>query len=114
MSARRPANGQQQQAGTTRLLLNRLPGRPDCTARPFNGDAFSAQVKEKAIELIREDMGQVDLVVYSLAAPRRTMPDGTVAVSCLKTVGEDFTEKNLDLRTGQINQKTIPAATEEK
>lgn len=83
-------------------------------AKTINGDAFSAEVKKQAVEIIKKDLGQVDLVVYSLAAPRRTLADGTVISSCLKTVGADFTEQNLDLRTSQITTKTIPAATEEE
>ena len=112
----RPASGKRTATAGwyNTAAFEQAAGEAGLYSKTINGDAFSAQVKEKAIELIREDMGQVDLVVYSLAAPRRTMPDGTVAVSCLKTVGEDFTEKNLDLRTGKINQKTIPAATEEE
>ena len=83
-------------------------------AKTINGDAFSPAVKEEAIRLIKEDLGQVDMVVYSLAAPRRTMPDGTVYTSVLKTVGEPFTNKNLDLRTGEITQVTIPPAAPEE
>lgn len=83
-------------------------------AKTVNGDAFSAQVKEQAIAMIRKDLGAVDLVVYSLAAPRRTMGDGTVAASCLKTTTVDFTEKNLDLRTGAVNEKTVPTASLEE
>lgn len=83
-------------------------------ARSINGDAFSKEVKEQVIEQIRKDFGQVDLVVYSLAAPRRTMPDGTTVSSCLKTTDGDFTEKSVDLRTNQVVEKTIPSATEEE
>lgn len=65
-------------------------------AKTINGDAFSREIKEKAIELIRKDMGKVDLVVYSLAAPRRTDAEGKTWSSCLKTTEEAFTEKSLD------------------
>ncbi|MGI6069038.1 MAG: enoyl-ACP reductase FabV [Blautia sp.] len=83
-------------------------------AKTINGDAFSVEVKEQAVAMIREDLGKVDLVVYSLAAPRRTLGDGTVISSCLKTTDRDFTEKSLDLRTGEVIEKTIPAASQEE
>lgn len=83
-------------------------------AKTINGDAFSAGVKEQVVSLIREDLGKIDMVVYSLAAPRRTLEDGTVIHSCLKTTDCDFTEKSVDLRTNQLVEKTVPKATEEE
>ena len=68
----------------------------------------------KAVELIKKDLGKVDLVVYSLAAPRRTDADGRTWSSCLKTTGEAFTEKSLDLRNNEITEKTVDPATEEE
>ena len=53
-------------------------------AKSLNGDAFSKEMKEKAIQVIKEDLGKVDMVIYSLAAPRRTMEDGTTYSSVLK------------------------------
>ncbi len=81
-------------------------------AKSINGDAFSAQIKEEAIRMIQEDLGQVDLVVYSLAAPRRTAADGVTYSSVLKTTGETFTEKSLDLRSGEIVTKSVEPAKE--
>ncbi|MDO5390798.1 MAG: trans-2-enoyl-CoA reductase family protein [Eubacteriales bacterium] len=81
-------------------------------AKSINGDAFSAEIKEQVIDVIREDLGQVDLVIYSLAAPRRTTADGTVYNSVLKTTGETFTNKSLDLRKNEVAEKTIEPATE--
>ena len=63
-------------------------------ATTVNGDAFSNEIKQQTIERIREDLGQVDLVVYSLAAPRRTA-DGVTYSSVLKTVGESYTNKTI-------------------
>ncbi len=77
-------------------------------------DAFSKEIKDKAIELIKKDLGKVDLVVYSLAAPRRTDSEGKIWSSCLKTTGEAFTEKSLDLRNNEITEKTVEPATEEE
>ena len=56
-------------------------------AKTINGDAYSKEIKNKAIEIIKNDLGKVDCVVYSLAAPRRTTADGTMYTSVLKTVG---------------------------
>ena len=79
-------------------------------AKSVNGDAFSADVKARVIGIIKRDLGAVDTVVYSLAAPRRTMPDGTVVNSVLKTVGESFTNKTIDLRTNEVGEVTVPPA----
>lgn len=83
-------------------------------AKSLNGDAFSKEMKEKAIQVIKEDLGKVDMVIYSLAAPRRTMEDGTTYSSVLKTTGETFTNKSLDLRTNKLSEKTVETATEEE
>lgn len=83
-------------------------------AKTINGDAFSKEVKDQVIETIRKDFGKVDLVVYSLAAPRRTAPDGVTYRSVLKTTGETFTNRNLNLKDNTIGMKSIPAATEEE
>ena len=63
-------------------------------------------MKKQAIDIIRRDLGQVDLVVYSLAAPRRSA-DGVTYSSTLKTVGSPFTEKSIDLRTNEIVTKSV-------
>lgn len=83
-------------------------------AKTINGDAFSKEVKERTIQIIKEDLGKVDMVVYSLAAPRRTMADGTVYQSVLKTTGEDFTEKSWNVDTGIVSEATITSATQEE
>lgn len=83
-------------------------------AKSINGDAFSAEIKQQTIELIRRELGTVDMVVYSLAAPRRTMPDGTVYSSVLKTTGVEYTNKTLDLRTNEVTEVTVPCASAEE
>ncbi|HCL02853.1 MAG TPA: bifunctional NADH-specific enoyl-ACP reductase/trans-2-enoyl-CoA reductase [Lachnoclostridium phytofermentans] len=80
----------------------------------INGDAFSREVKEMTIAKIKEDLGQVDMVIYSLAAPRRTDEDGVTYSSVLKTTSVPYTNKSLDLRNNQISEVTVPAATEEE
>lgn len=83
-------------------------------ARSFNGDGFSRQMKKDVIACIKEQFGQVDMIIYSMAAPRRTLPDGTTVSSVLKTVGEPFTNKTLDLRNNEIKEVTVPEANEEE
>ena len=83
-------------------------------AKTINGDAFSSQIKDQVIDLIKKDLGKVDMIVYSLAAPRRTTSDGTVYSSVLKTTGGEFTNKSIDLKTDTVEQVTIPPATEEE
>lgn len=83
-------------------------------AKSFNGDGFSKEMKEQVIETIRKDWGKADLVVYSMAAPRRTLADGTTVSSVLKTVGTALTNKTIDLRNNEIKEVTVPVANEEE
>lgn len=83
-------------------------------AKTIIGDAYSVPVKEEIKSLIRKDFGQIDLLIYSLAAPRRTMPDGTTYTSVLKTVGEPFTSKSLDLEKRILTEKTVAPANEQE
>lgn len=84
-------------------------------AKNINGDAFSAEIKQRALALIREDLGQVDLVVYSLASPRRTHPQtGAVHKSVLKPVNVSYTNKTVDTDKGIVSDVTIdPASAQE-
>jgi enoyl-[acyl-carrier protein] reductase/trans-2-enoyl-CoA reductase (NAD+) len=82
-------------------------------AKNVNGDAFSHEVKRQALDLIRADLGQVDLVVYSLASPRRVHPDtGAVHRSVLKPIGQAYTNKTVDTDQGVVSMITIEPATE--
>ncbi|WP_152402602.1 enoyl-ACP reductase FabV [Paenibacillus cellulositrophicus] len=79
------------------------------------GDAFSTETKEKTVELIRSELGQVDLVVYSVASARRTDPvTGEVYNSTLKPLGKPYTNKTVNFHTGEISEVTIEPATEEE
>ncbi len=81
----------------------------------INGDAFSDECKAQVIERIRQDMGKLDLVVYSLAAPRRTDPKtGETYYSDLKPIGRAYTSKNLNTDTMEIGEITIEPATEQE
>lgn len=82
-------------------------------SKNINGDAFSHELKAKAIDAIKEELGQVDLVIYSLASPRRTDPDtGEVYSSTLKPIGESVTTKNLNTSKRIIDSVSVEEATE--
>jgi enoyl-[acyl-carrier protein] reductase/trans-2-enoyl-CoA reductase (NAD+) len=87
----------------------------DLYAQTINGDAFSTSCKEQVIELLKNGIGKVDLVVYSLAAPRRTDPvSGEVYSSVLKPIGSAYTAKNLNTDTLKISDITVEPAIEEE
>lgn len=82
-------------------------------AANINGDAFSDDIKRQALEAIRRDMGPIDLVVYSLASPRRTHPrTGVVHKSTLQPLGAPYTNKTVDTDKGIVSEVTIPPADE--
>lgn len=83
-------------------------------AKSINGDAFSQEIKEQVIDLIKKDWGKVDMIIYSLAAPRRTTADGTTYQSVLKTTEGEFTNKSWNLKDNSISDATITAATDEE
>lgn len=79
------------------------------------GDAFANETREKAVELIRSELGQVDLVVYSVASARRTEPNtGEVFNSVLKPIGQSYTNKTVNFHTGEISSVTLEPANEEE
>jgi enoyl-[acyl-carrier protein] reductase/trans-2-enoyl-CoA reductase (NAD+) len=83
-------------------------------AKSINGDAFSNEVKAQVIEMIKADLGQVDLVIYSLASPVRQHPTtGVLHRSTLKPIGTTFTNKTVDFHTGNVTQVSIEPATQE-
>lgn len=80
-------------------------------AKSINGDAFSKEIKEKTLELIKADLGQIDLVIYSLASPKRVHPvTGVVHSSVLKPIGEVYTNKTVDFHTGIVSDISIQPA----
>lgn len=77
-------------------------------AKSINGDAFSNEVKEKTIETIKNDLGKIDLIIYSLASPVRMHPvTGVLHRSVLKPIGNSFTNKTVDFHTGIVTNVTI-------
>ena len=82
-------------------------------AASVNGDAFSDEIKRASAEILRKQMAPVDLVIYSLASPRRTDPDtGAIYNSVLKTVGQPFSNRTIELDSGKVTNVTLQPATE--
>lgn len=83
-------------------------------AKNINGDAFSAEVKAATIELIKKDLGQIDMLIYSVAAPARQLEDGSVVRSALKPIGEPFDGNTIDFNSGELRTISLdPASPEE-
>ena len=96
------------------VALEKAAKSEDLYASSINGDAFSKEIKDQAVERIRSDMGKIDLVIYSLAAPRRTDPKtGETYRSTLKPIGSDYSNKYLDTDKKTIQEATLEAATDE-
>jgi len=80
----------------------------------LNGDAFSNEIKAEAIRLLQEEIGPVDLFIYSLASPRRTDPtDGETYKACLKPIGGVYVNKNLNTDKAAVEEVTINPATDD-
>ncbi|MCK0189870.1 enoyl-ACP reductase FabV [Arenibacter sp. F20364] len=80
-------------------------------AKSINGDAFSHEVKKQTLDLIKADLGQVDMVIYSLASPVRTHPDtGVKYKSVLKPIGGKFKNKTVDFHSGVVSEVSIEPA----
>jgi enoyl-[acyl-carrier protein] reductase/trans-2-enoyl-CoA reductase (NAD+) len=93
--------------------FHRLAGRDGLFAASLNGDAFSDEVKRSAVDLIRGEIGPVDLLIYSLASPRRVHPrTGVVHNSVLKPIGAPYTNKTVDLGLRKVQEITIQPASD--
>ncbi|MFH7588137.1 enoyl-ACP reductase FabV [Oceanimonas smirnovii] len=84
-------------------------------AKSINGDAFSNECRETVIELIKQDLGEIDLVVYSLASPVRKLPDsGEVVRSALKPIGEPYKSTALDTNKDVLVEAVVEPANEQE
>jgi enoyl-[acyl-carrier protein] reductase/trans-2-enoyl-CoA reductase (NAD+) len=113
----RPAEGKRTASAGwyNTAALERAARAAGLYARSVNGDAFSDETKARTIGLIRRELGPVDLVVYSLAAPRRTHPrTGQLLKSALKPIGAPYTEKSIDPETGRVAEVTFEPATDDE
>ncbi|KFF04438.1 enoyl-ACP reductase FabV [Flavobacterium reichenbachii] len=80
-------------------------------AKSINGDAFSNEIKRETLDLIKADLGQIDLVIYSLASPVRVNPTtGVTHRSVLKPIGQTYTNKTVDFHTGKVSEVSIAPA----
>lgn len=79
------------------------------------GDAFSDEIKAKTIDVIRTELGKIDLIVYSVASPRRTHPKtGETFASVIKPLGETYSNKTVNFHSGDVSIATIEPATEDE
>jgi len=84
-------------------------------AKSLNGDAFSHAAKAKTIELIKQDLGQVDMVVYSLASPVRKLPDsGELVRSALKPIGQVYKATAVDTNKDTLFEAEVEPASEQE
>ena len=113
----RPANnGKTASAGWyNSIALEKAAHADDLYAKSINGDAYSDEIKDQTIDLIKKDMGKADLVIYSLASPRRTDPKtGDVYKMALKPIGQSLHDKTLDTDKKIVMEDSIESATEKE
>ncbi|MDR2668120.1 MAG: trans-2-enoyl-CoA reductase family protein [Puniceicoccales bacterium] len=112
----RPADGDRTASAGwyNTVAFEELARRSGLLAASVNGDAFSDDIKEKTIELIGKKFKKIDLVIYSLAAPRRTDRSGVTHKSVLKPIGKPFVGKTVNLDHGTVTEVTIDPATDEE
>ena len=110
-----PAEGKTASPGYyNSLAFEAAAGKAGLYAKSINGDAFSNEVKTQTIDLIKADLGKVDLVIYSLASPVRQHPvTGVLHRSVLKPIGDTFTDKTVDFHTGIVSDVTITPCSDE-
>ncbi len=113
---RPPSTGKPASAGWyNSVAFERFAREEGLYAESVNGDAFSNEIKQQVVETIARDLGAVDLVIYSLASPRRTHPvTGEVHRSVIKPIGEAFTSRTVDIDKGIIHDITLEPATSDE
>ncbi|MDG1206093.1 MAG: trans-2-enoyl-CoA reductase family protein [Pseudomonadales bacterium] len=83
-------------------------------AENINGDAFSVEIKQATIDLIKRDLGQIDMVIYSLAAPARQLPDGNLVRSALKPIGDSFRGATIDFNSAELRSIELEPAEQQE
>ena len=87
--------------------------RDSLFAASINGDAFSDECKKQAIEIVRRNLAPLDLIIYSLASPRRTDPrTGTIHNSVLKPIGQAYTSRTVELDSEKVTDVTLQPASD--
>ncbi|UQZ36435.1 enoyl-[acyl-carrier-protein] reductase FabV [Paenibacillus sp. PK3_47] len=93
--------------------FERFAGAAGLKSYSVCGDALTQETKDRTIKLIRQELGQVDLVVYSVATARRNDPaSGKVHHSVLKPIGKPYTNKTVNFHTGEVSEITIEPASD--
>ncbi len=112
----RPADGDRTASAGwyNTVALEQIADKENIPFYSMNGDAFSAEFKQKALEAIKRTLGTVDCVIYSLAAPRRTDKEGNTYKSVLKPIGKQFTGKTVNTDNGKVYDVSIDPATEDE
>jgi enoyl-[acyl-carrier protein] reductase/trans-2-enoyl-CoA reductase (NAD+) len=112
----RPAEGERTASAGwyNTAAFGSLAGEEGLLVRNVNGDAFSAEIKKRTIDILRSDFPPVDLVIYSLASPRRTDPAGVTHRSVLKPIGKPFFGKTVQTDSGAVKEVAMEPATEEE
>ncbi len=110
----RPASGRRTATAGyyNSTAFHQLAGQAGFSADSINGDAFSDEIKSEAIDRIKGSMGKIDMVVYSIAAPRRIHPrTGAEHNSVLKPIGQSYTSQTIDLNREVVTDVTLDAAS---
>ena len=97
------------------VAFHRAAARDGLWARSINGDAFSDETKDEALRLASDSMGKIDLVIYSLASPKRVNPrTGVTHASSLKAIGSSYTGKTIDLARSEVTTATVGPASQDE
>jgi enoyl-[acyl-carrier protein] reductase/trans-2-enoyl-CoA reductase (NAD+) len=97
------------------VAVHQLAAADGLYAGAINGDAFSEETKRDTVQLVKKELGKLDLVVYSIAAPRRIHPEtGETLQSVLKPIGSNYTGKTIDLSNGSITEVAMEPADEDE
>ncbi len=116
VSFERPSNGKRPASAGfyNNVAFDTLAAEEGLYAKTILGDAFSKEIKQQVVDTIKEDLGKVDLVIYSLATPRRTLADGSSVSSVLKTVGAPYQNKTINLADRTVSDVTIEPANDQE
>ncbi len=97
------------------VAFEKLAQKAGLFSKSINGDAFSDEIKTQTLEVVKKNLKDVDLVIYSLASPRRVHPKtGQVAKSVLRPMGRSYTNKSIDFEKNQVTEITLPEATQDE
>jgi enoyl-[acyl-carrier protein] reductase/trans-2-enoyl-CoA reductase (NAD+) len=97
------------------VALDQRARRDGLLAAHINGDAFSDECKREAIEIVRRELAPLDLIIYSLASPKRAHPrTGVVHNSVLKPIGQPYSNRTIELDSEKVVNVTLPPASEKE